>query len=231
MKTILEIQKLDRQIRMLKREVDKCPAGINFKTYQKMMQDGKARFEQLGNQANEVIKNYNRSLNKYTKLKGESEIVRKRNVASINLENASALIGDANSLVGNLSEENRRVEELVRASEEIVRKSKELKEKLTEIKRRLVIAREQIEKKKEEVAPKIVEIQKKIKELEPKIQDKDKYQKYLEMKEKGIFPVYVNLEDVFCGGCKVELSLNFIEKLKTHKMLSCEHCGRSIMIK
>ena len=187
MKTILEIQKLDRQIRMLKREVDKCPAGINYKTFQKMMQDGKARFEQLGNQANEVIKNYNRSLNKYTKLKGESEIVRKRNVASINLENASALIGDANSLVGNLSEENRRVEELVRASEEIVRKSKELKEKLTEIKRRLIIAKEQIEKKKEEIAPKIIEIQKKIKELEPKVADKEKYEKYLEMKAKGVF--------------------------------------------
>ena len=231
MKTILEIQKLDRQIRMLKREVDKCPAGINYKTFQKMMQDGKARFEQLGNQANEVIKNYNRSLNKYTKLKGESEIVRKRNVASINLENASALIGDANSLVGNLSEENRRVEELVRASEEIVRKSKELKEKLTEIKRRLIIAKEQIEKKKEEIAPKIIEIQKKIKELEPKVADKEKYEKYLEMKAKGVFPVFVNLEDVFCGGCKVELSLNFIDKLKAQKMLACEHCNRVIMLK
>ena len=51
------------------------------------------------------------------------------------------------------------------------------------------------------------------------------------MKEKGIFPVFVNLEDVFCGGCKVELSLNFIEKLKTQKMLGCEHCGRIIMMK
>ena len=51
------------------------------------------------------------------------------------------------------------------------------------------------------------------------------------MKEKGVFPVFVNLEDVFCGGCKVELSLNFIEKLKTHTMLGCEHCGRIIMMK
>ena len=36
-------------------------------------------------------------------------------------------------------------------------------------------------------------------------------------------PEALNLEDVFCGGCKVELSLNFIEKLKTKKMLTCEH--------
>ena len=68
------------------------------------------------------------------------------------------------------------------------------------------------------------------KDIEPKVQDLDKYAKYKEMKEKGIFPVYVNIEDNFCGGCKVELSLNFIEKLKEKKMLSCEHCGRIIML-
>ena len=50
-----------------------------------------------------------------------------------------------------------------------------------------------------------------------------------EMKEKGIFPVYVNLEEDFCGGCKVELPLNFKEKLKLTKLLPCEHCGRIIM--
>ena len=231
MKTILEIQKLDRQIRALNREVDKCPASINFKNYKNILQEGRNRFEQLEAQANEIIKNYNKALNKFSKLKGESEIVRKRNTQTINLENTSALIADANSLVGDLSEENRRVEELVRRAEEVVRKSAELSNKLTEAKMRSSAIKAQIEKKKQEVAPKIAEIEKKIKELEPSVQDKEKYNKYLSMKEKGIFPVFVNLEDVFCGGCKVELSLNFIEKLKTQKMLSCEHCGRIIMFK
>ena len=231
MKTILEIQKLDRQIRALEREVEKCPASVNFKTYKKILQEGKARFEQLENQANEIIKNYNSAMNKLSKCKGESEIIRKRNVPSINLENTSSLIADANSLVGELSEENRRVEELVRRAEEIVRKSADLSNKLTEAKMRSSTIKAQIEQKKQEVAPKIAEIEKKIKELEPSVQEKDKYTQYLAMKEKGIFPVFVNLEDVFCGGCKVELSLNFIEKLKTHKMLNCEHCNRIIMMK
>ena len=231
MKTVLEIQKLDRQIRLLEREVDKCPASINFKNYKKVLQEGKLRFEQLEAQANEIIKNYNSAMNKLSKCKGESEIIKKRNVPTINLENTSSLIADANSLVGELSEENRRVEELVRKAEEIVRKSAELSNKLTEAKMRSSAIKAQIEKKKQEVAPKIAEIEKKIKELEPNVQDKEKYAKYLEMKEKGIFPVFVNLEDVFCGGCKVELSLNFIERFKTHKMLACEHCNRIIMMK
>ncbi len=231
MKTILEIQKLDRQIRALLREVDKCPASVNFKNYKKILQEGRNRFEQLEAQANEIIKHYNKAMSKFSKLKGESEIVRKRNVPTINLENTNTLIADANALVGDLSEENRRVEELVRRAEEIVRKSAELSNKLTEAKMRSSTIKAQIEQKKQEVAPKIAEIEKKIKEIEPNVQDKDKYKKYLEMKEKGIFPVFVNLEDVFCGGCKVELSLNFIEKLKTQKMLSCEHCGRIIMLK
>ena len=231
MKTILEIQKLDRQIRALLREVDKCPASVNFKNYKKILQEGRNRFEQLEAQANEIIKNDNNAMSKFSKLKGESEIVRKRNVPTINLENTNALIADANALVGDLSEENRRVEELVRRAEEIVRKSADLSNKLTEAKKRSSTIKAQIEQKKQEVAPKIAEIEKKIKELEPNVQDKEKYNKYLEMKEKGIFPVFVNLEDVFCGGCKVELSLNFIEKLKTQKMLACEHCGRIIMLK
>ncbi len=229
MKTILEIQRLDRQIRALLREVDRCPASIDFKNYKRLLQEGKARFEQLEAQANEIIKNYNIVSNKYSKYKGNSEIIRKRNVENINLDNISSLITDANSLVGDLSEEHRRVEDLVRKSEEIVRKSADLSNKLTEAKSRSGAIKAKIEAKKQEVAPKITELEKKIRELEPKVEDKEKYEKYKEMKANGIFPVYVPLEENFCGGCKVELPLNFIEKLKTKKMLPCEHCGRIIM--
>lgn len=230
MQTILEIQKYDRQIRLLNREVEKCPASIDFKNYKRLMQEGKARFDQLENQATEIIKNYNLAVNKLNKCKGNSDIIKKKNVDSINLENVSSLITDANSLVGELSEENRRVEDLVRMSEEIVRKSAELSNKLTEAKRRSGAIKEKIEAKKQEIIPKIAEIEKKIASLEPKVKDVDKYNTYKDMKNKGIFPVYVNIEDNFCGGCKVELSLNFIEKLKLKKFLTCEHCGRIIML-
>ncbi len=229
MKTILEIQKLDRQIRALEREVDKCPASVDFRNYKKLLKEGKLRFEQLETQANEILKNYNNAVARLSKYKGNSEIVRKRNVEGINLDNISALISDTNSLVSELSEENRKVEDLVRKSEEIVRKSAELSNKLTEAKLRANTIKAKIEAKKQEVAPKILEIEKKIKALEPKVKDVDKYEKYKQMKQNGIFPVYVNLEDNFCGGCKVELPLNFIDKLKTKKMLPCEHCGRIIM--
>ncbi len=233
MKTILEIQKLDRQIRALEREVDKCPASVSFRNYKKLLQDGRTRFEQLETQANDLITQYNIEMTKYNKCKGNSEIVRKRNTENIDLENIENLITDANALVGELSEGNRRVDDLVRKSEEIVRKSAELSNKLTEAKKRSTVIKAQIEQKKQEVAPKIAEIQKHITKLEGSITDKDekvKYEKYKEMKANGIFPVYVPLEDVFCGGCKVELSLNFIEKLKEKKMLTCEHCGRIIML-
>ena len=229
MKTVLEIQKLDRQIKALEREVEKCPASIDFRNYKKILQEGKSRFEQLEAQANEIIKNYEIANSKFSRIKGDSEILKKQNTDGINLENVSTLIADANVMVGELSEENRRMEDLVRKAEEIVRKSADLSNKLTEAKKRSAVFKARIEQKRQEVAPKIAEIEKKIKELEPKA-DKEKYAKYTQMKENGIFPVYVNLEEVFCGGCKVELSLNFIEKLKNVKMLPCEHCNRIIML-
>ena len=205
MKTILEIQKLDRQIKMLEREVAKCPASVDFQNYKKFMAEGRTRLEQLEKQANGIIKSYNTASTKFARLQGDSAIVRKENTENISLENVSNLIGEANSLVGELSEESRQMEELVRKAEEVVRKSQEL-------------------------SPKIAAIQKQIAELESKVKDKDLYEKYKTMKANGIFPVYVPLENDFCGGCKVELSLNFIEKLKNQKMLTCEHCGRIIML-
>ena len=134
METILEIQNLEQKIKQLNREVNKCQASIDYENYKKFLQDGKAKFEQLEAQSAEIIKNYNRALNQFTKLRGESEIVRKKNSANINLENASSLVGEANSLVGDLSEESRRIDDLVRKSEEIVRKSAELSSKLMEAK-------------------------------------------------------------------------------------------------
>ena len=229
MKTILEIQKLDRQIKALLREVDKCPASLEYKKYKQIMQEGRNRFAQLEAQANELIKTYQIELNKYNRCKGESDIVRKSNVDNINLDNISALISDSNSLLGEVSEENRKMEDVVRKAEEIVRKSADLSNKLTDAKKLANTIKAKIEAKKAEVAPKIAEIENKIFALEPSVKDVDNYSKYKEMKEKGIFPVYVNLEEDFCGGCKVELPLNFKEKLKVSKMLPCEHCGRIIM--
>ena len=60
MKTILEIQKIDRQIRALMREVDNCPASVDLKNYKRIINDGKAIFGQLESQAAEIIKNYNK---------------------------------------------------------------------------------------------------------------------------------------------------------------------------
>ena len=60
MKTILEIQKLDRQIKMLEREVVKCPASVDFQNYKKFMAEGRTRLEQLEKQSNGIIKSYNK---------------------------------------------------------------------------------------------------------------------------------------------------------------------------
>lgn len=231
METILEIQSLEQKIKQLNREVSKCQASVDYENYKKFLQDGKAKFEQLEAQSAEIIKSYNRALNQFTKLRGESEIVRKKNSSNLNIENASSLVNEANGLVGDLSEESRRIDDLVRKSEEIVRRSAELSVKLMEAKKISGSIKLKIEAKKEEVAPKIAQINEQIKALEPKVKDKEAFKKYKELREKGLFPVYVKLMGNSCGGCTYELSLNFIEKLKTNKMLTCEHCGRIIMLK
>lgn len=231
MKTIIEIQKLDRKIKALENEFNKCPANINFNNYLKFMRDGKETIGKLERQASDIIKQYERATNILNKCLGESEIIKKRNVDAINLENAGLLVNDANNLVGELSEENRRVEDLVRKAEELVRRSVEVATKLKEAKAKSTIIKSQIEKKKQEIDPQIEAVKQEIAKLEANVQDKEKYKQYVEMKQKGIFPVFVNNAGEFCGGCSTNLSLSFMDKLKANKMLACEHCGRIIIFK
>lgn len=229
MKTILEIQKVDRQIRKCMAEVDKSPASLELKKYKNILRDGKALFEQLEAKANSIVKSYEKASSKFSKFKGNSEILKKRNVENLSADNANSLLNDSNAMLGELSEESRMVEDLVRRAEEIVRKSADLSNKLTEAKKRAVVIKAKVDEMKAQLAPKVAEFEKKIKELESNVKDADNYAKYKDMKARGIFPVFVNLNGNLCGGCSLELSLNFIEKLKTKDMLPCEHCSRIIM--
>ena len=55
------------------------------------------------------------------------------------------------------------------------------------------------------------------------------YEKYKSMRADKIFPVFVPLRNNCCGGCSMEQSLHFVQKLRQAGMLACENCGRIIL--
>ena len=92
------------------------------------------------------------------------------------------------------------------------------------------VSKQNYDKAVEEAEPKKQEISKKLASLEKGIDAKiiDAYKK---RRNENIFPVVVALAGNCCGGCRVELSMANLSKLKEDKILTCEHCHRIIYVK
>ena len=54
--------------------------------------------------------------------------------------------------------------------------------------------------------------------------------KYKTIKQDGIMPVFVPLVDKRCGGCRMELSVSALDKLKESGIYECEQCRRLIYL-
>lgn len=58
--------------------------------------------------------------------------------------------------------------------------------------------------------------------------EKDVFDRYKKVREKKIYPAIVAVNGNNCGGCRMELSMNMISKLKEQHVIECEECGRII---
>ena len=78
--------------------------------------------------------------------------------------------------------------------------------------------------------PKLEEIKQKMIEMQGKL-DSAEFAKYKALRQDNIFPVYVPLVNGNrCGGCRIELPSNNIEKINKLGKLECEQCRRIIFI-
>ena len=91
--------------------------------------------------------------------------------------------------------------------------------------------RDALKQKQEEAnnssQPEIEKLKEEMAKLEKSIQATN-LAKYKNVKQDGIFPVLVPLQENRCGGCRMLLSTSAIEKLKAEGLYECEQCRRLI---
>ena len=73
-------------------------------------------------------------------------------------------------------------------------------------------------------------LKKQIKALEKGL-DAELFSKYKELRKDGVFPMFVELNDKSCGGCRTNLPSSTLERIKEHGYIRCENCRRIIYTK
>lgn len=228
MKTILKIQELDKQIRKIKAGVDNSRESKLLAEFTKVMKEGRSFVNNIADVSNDIMTEFNEISKKYEMLTAKSEITCKQKPEKAGLSNIGSIIDDANYLTGELAQLEQRMRELTDKGARLLNDYNTAMNKLKDTKAKCDALKDMIAKKNETASPEIAGIEAEIKKLE-KTADAALYEKYKNMRNDNIFPVFVHLRSNRCGGCQMEQSLNFIQKLKQKGMLPCEECRRIIL--
>lgn len=228
MKNILKIQELEREIRKLKASTGNSRENALYeqlKENRKVIRDNLNNIEHM---AGVITKQIDQISSRYDQLKAKSEIIAKQKPEMAGINNIGNIVEDANYLTSELAKLEQKMRELNDKASRLANEFNSAMADQREMKAKQDKVKTIIDGKQANILPELESKQAEIKKLEASV-DKVMYEKYRSLCKDNIFPVFVHLLGNRCGGCQMEQSLNFIQKLKQTGMLPCEECRRIIL--
>lgn len=223
MKNILKIQQLESEIRKLKQSANNSRENVMYEQLKESRKTVRDNINTIENNAGVIIKQLDQIRLRYEQLNAKSEITAKQKPDKAGLATISTLVEGSNYLASELAKLEQKMRELNDKASRLVNEFNNAMNELRNLKAKQDKMKAIVEDKQANILPAISEKQAQIKKLEGNV-DNALYEKYKALKNDNIFPVFVHLRGNRCGGCQMEQSLNFVQKLKQKGMLPCEEC-------
>ncbi|MCL2177744.1 MAG: C4-type zinc ribbon domain-containing protein [Firmicutes bacterium] len=223
LKDILEYQKIDVALFEIERGLIN---SAEFKEAHKMQQFLKQCEESLSKmekQSAELLGFFNQALKAY-------DATAKR---ALEVEKAASTdekaIGNFNKILDEISKLEKSINALNKNMVDISKKYDDIAKKSTAAKKAFLENRQAVEQKKKDKAGEITRLQTELKAASAKV-SKDYLEKYKALRKENKVPAYVELlSKKKCGGCRMDLALNKLDKLKEKgSTIECEHCKRIV---
>ena len=227
---ILEYQTLDSELfkieKSLRDNQDKKMAS-QMQNNAKIAQE---RSFKLDEKAKELEKEYQNAKNQYQVQKKKMDEIFEKDVDKLSKDEVEKLEKLKDKLAQNLSILERNFAKIAENMSALLSEFNKTKNAFQMAKEQFARSKQNFDKAQSEALPKQQELNKKLASLEKGI-DAKIIEAYKKRRAENIFPVVVNLAGNCCGGCRVELSMANISKLKEDGILTCEHCHRIIYLK
>ena len=225
---ILEYQNVESQLISAENELSKSKDREKASQIQQVLKNQHSRLIMLEENAKHINTIYKKANDKYNdfveklnKLEKEMESAEpeKASIYEKAYKDFSAISTSLEKEITNIYNE---IQNISKEYENIIRKSKVDRETFDKYKASYA-------KLKGQKDPIINELKNKLSELEKKI-EKDLFAKYKQKRESRLFPIFVELNNNKCGGCRMEISASKLGQMKTNKfgVIECENCGRYI---
>ena len=185
------------------------------------VKDAQNKSAQLESQAKQLVDDYQKVKSEYDlALKNIQNLVdsKTQNDRTVNL---------INTYSSDLYMLERKLNIIVNKSQEILKQFSVAKNNVLKAKQKHKECKEKYDSKINAINPKIEKLRQEQKKLEPEIDEKA-LAKYKNVLNDNIFPVFVPVAGNLCGGCRMEIPMGKMDKLKNDGYIVCEQCGRFI---
>lgn len=228
MKEILKYQDLDLEVQKLEGDIKENEDRKNAIKMQQYLKDYQSKIVELNKKAKSLSDNFNKYKEVFNQMAQNLELITK-NLSCEDEKKLEGLIEAGEVVTSNLLKLEKKLAEVGKESASvqaeyasIMKSARSCKTSLDKYKSSYAEAKAKIE----------AEIETKKNELEvlAKKVDKTLLQKY-KQKRNEKSKVFVAEINGRCGGCRMEISVSKLAKLKADGMIECENCGRIIYIK
>jgi len=223
MKNILKIQQLESEIIKLQSSTSNSRENALYEQLKENRKVVRDNVNKIEHNAGIIAKQIEQITSRYEQLNAKSAITSKQKPDMAGINAIGALIEDANYLTSELAKLEQKMRELNDKASRLVNEFNLGMTELRGLKAKQDKMKKIIDDKQATILPEVADKQAQIKKLEASA-DKALYEKYKALRADNIFPVFVHLRGNRCGGCQMEQSLSFVQKLKQKGMLPCEEC-------
>lgn len=227
--SIFDYQKKDLERLKLIREVNDSPYKKAKEEASNKINDLRKKSFNLEKDAKKLTTLYEETKKAYDKLFDEFNALTKTGVEQ-NIDAIAKAIEKANVLSVELANIQKKLMVLSENGEKICNEFKTTKKLAYDARVEYEKAKTGYEKIKLSAEPKVLALENQMKAMHAEL-DKKQFEKYQQLKQDKIMPVYVYRLGSSCGGCRTELPSSMLEKLKRDGYLECEHCRRIIVNK
>lgn len=225
---ILDYQEVEKDLISNENELAKSKDREKASQIQQVLKNQHSRLISLEENAKHINSVYKKANDKYKeyveKLNSLEKEIEKADPSKLAFyENAyKDFTAISNSLEKEITNIYSEIQNISKEYESIIKKSKNERENFDKYKASYA-------KFKAEKEPIINDLKARLAKIEKDI-DADLFAKYKQKRESRLFPVFVELANNKCGGCRMEISASKLGQMKTNKfgVIECENCGRYI---
>ena len=230
MKSILEFQKLDAELIKLQKEISNNPDKKNVQNMKSYILECGQKYASLDREAKTLTLELDKL--KEVQAKGIALVEKYNNqdVENLNQEELVDLQSKMKQTLKHLNELDNRLKVQSEKIKNVLHDYDNNKKSASIAKQKYAESKQAFDEYYKQKEPLLNEIKEKMLKMQKEL-DSSELAKYKTLRQDNIFPVYVPLVNGSrCGGCRMVLPSNNIEKINKLGKLECEQCRRIIYV-